>query len=554
MDASPAVATPATQQALRRAVQARTRKPSQLALFLASQREAILLFLPVAAAYLGAAWYAVFVLGIRPFEPALQAVTAWMTLWGARPTFPAMLVTQEPFPAFVALPLNLVPAIRDTGFAPHIVSALAGALTVVVLVNLLRFTGVGRPTRWVGALAFGLTPAVVWAAAAGGAASLGMALTAITALLVAHWYRTEGVHWLVAASFSAGLLTITLVDSVALVLCFAGAIWLVAATRPGLSAGRVSAYLITFLVPVFFIFSLWLMLAWFAVTSLGTFLEYGSIYPLARDAMAQTPAPPLIPANPFEYLVVLLGDLVAVMPLVLAALLAGVLGLIFRFRRTLLATWLILGTYGGYLLLLFLAGLPLPLERAWYLLLPVAAWLIAEVLAREPNATHAPVRAQLGVAGILAIATAVSAAGLLLLPPRLLPGVQPLAAVAAGDPATPGWAAIRDAGLELSSLTEGPILTDLVSTFPLMLASGDPGLFLQTERPLLPPARPSRTAPRAVQAVLVRDPAVSRDADGFSRRYPTFYGLGASFADLLADWSGLGWRLYRVQPGTSPES
>jgi hypothetical protein len=198
-----------------------------------------------------------------------------------------------------------------------------------------------------------------------------------------------------------------------------------------------------------------------------------------------------------------------------------------------------------------LGGLTFPWLRQLIVVVPLVTLLVGLGLAATRRSWLGPVAACLML--LAAVPTTVGA----MLTPRTGQEEMPVLRAILGLPTTgvtPSPAIAREVAkyLDERHLTDGSVLVDSFTGFPVILASGSPRQFIITSDRDFALALASPTA-FGVRYLLVPAPADGNSLgslDALNRNFPRLWPTGAASGGLEREFTGPGnrveWRLYRV--------
>lgn len=499
------------------------------------------------------AWVILVRWGLIPADAAARTLLAAEVFFSRDPKLANLGFVWLPLPAFLQLPLVLVPGLWPTGLAGAVVSALAGALTGALINETARALGWGR-SRYLLVAAFALNPAVIYVSASGLTEPLLMAAVLGQVRCFIGWAGAEAqgnrraaVAWLVGLGVSSAVAVLTRYEGWFLSIVLALMVGAIARKSSGPEAAQASV--LVYAAPAVYAAFLWAFFNWLIMgnplyfllgpySSRAYFLAEGSGTGLTAAAVAVLEAGWSLSPLFFPAAVGLLGlglgrrnltyALVAAFWLAVPLFLALSLGsgqipnIQYRYLTPLIAGSIVTAAVG-------LSGPAI--DRRWHIL---AGLLLA--LLGPPT----------GLAGMLRDPMSMSSLSL-----------RPFAEALLSGQVTPLWAFERELADYLIASGAGPVLTDTAGGVEMVVFfTGQPGRFI------LPADRDFEAAlqepARAATHVLVPAPAGTGALHRINQVYPELYAAGADWAVLEKEVGP--YRLYRIpeaqpgRPGPPPES
>lgn len=186
---------------------------------------------------------------------------AYMVLWNDPPRLAAIGLDAGTFASLLYMPFSIVKPVATSLVALPVLSAVAAALLMASLNNLMRVCDINLGFRVVLLLLFGLNPMFVFYAGNGAPTVLGLLLLGIALTATISWAATDQTRHLAAAGLAMGV-AITVDYAYILVgFGFMLAFMVISAQKkdPGL---KVRATLLLFLTPVVYALLFWCLLNW----------------------------------------------------------------------------------------------------------------------------------------------------------------------------------------------------------------------------------------------------------------------------------------------------
>jgi hypothetical protein len=451
-------------------------------------------------AYLAMAWW-FWHNDLVPGDSMSRVANAYYTVFSRDPHLAAIGFVWNPLPSLILLPflpLSLVlPALTQQGLLVVLVSATLMALTVAVLHDILRLSGVPRIPRLVLTGAFALHPMIIIYSGNGmsEACFLLCLMLAVRALL--RWLTDGRPESLVPLGLAVGLAYGARYEALAPVaavpvLVFLTTLWRTPARVPSpagsgprshaLALARTDA-VIAGLPGVLAVF-LWALAGklivgqWFATFS----SQYGNSAQVSANATGiSSVTGDDLPGRVAYWLQQMLG----LAPLLALALAAALIMAWHRRDPRVLAAVTVLGSVLAFDALAFLSGTSFGWLRFHITAIPLTVLLAGHLVAAVPRPGPGRVRSR-----ATAVIVAAAAMALVAIPSALVTLGQPALAreesewfTAEGAERTRGLTKVNRqvaADLDAMALPEGAVLTDAAYAFGVVLASDRPKQFVIT--------------------------------------------------------------------------
>lgn len=529
--------------------------------------EGRVLFVLAAAAYLAVASFLVFGLGSVHGDAWSRVGNASYVFFSRDPHLAAIGFVWNPLPSVAVMPLlpfrPIWPELVTHGFAANVVSAIAMAGCVVLVLALLRALQVPRPLRIAMTATLALHPLIVYYGANGMSEALFLLFLLWATVALVHWIRspTATMH-LISCGVALGLSYLTRYEAVGaagLVIASVGMIsFLHARGALGLRMSIASADAIIVTFPFAAAFLGWALASWVIVGS--PFETFTSLYgnasqvALGAEGIQQVTGQGTPAAD--DYVAAQVLGIALALPIVGA--LAALTGLLGR-RLEFVGPVAVLGGVLVFAAVAFLTGrsfgwlrfsisaVPLATALAGAAVLVVVRWT-----ARRRSGVRLLAQGAIGaLAVVLLAAQAATSLGAMVSPTLGREEIQAMTALL-GAPERPTLDShdMRASGsaaaafLDDLDLGSGEVLVDAAQGFPIILQSADPRQFVIT---------PDRDFDATLE-----DPAIygvryllvprSGSLDALSQRYPGIYATGAGFGPLVAEFTSgsHGWRIYEI--------
>ncbi len=491
-------------------------------------------------------------LGLFPPDAQWYTVQAWSLLTGDVSRLSMFHTPMPPFPTVLQAPLLLVPALRYEGLAAGILSALAGALLCVLLNRMLNRWSMPRLLRYPILLLFALNPIVLFNGGNGSSEMLAALLILLSLQLVSNWYEAENLQSLIQLGFTLGLLSLTRYEALPYVLLLPLLLLFAPSSRKDQTGERAFGVLATCFVPAVSTLGLGALVGLMVESSPQYWVEGERTAPLQlpqllSDLAAFSPLPQAVsPQN---------GSILEGVPALgmspLFALCVALLLLISWRRMDRLSASLIVATAFFPMLYWFaptLGGAEPPLRGLFLttvLGVALGGRLYQQARAFEPAKGPLALMVGLALLSASALSTGTTASAMANAPASgnsSAPFVEGL--LSANSIASP-WQEERSvAGYIQSRDGASSVLVDDFEGYRVLFFSARPELFVTRGTPAFPVTLKAPSG--RVDHLLVRDPQLEGVHDLVASRYPALYALGGSGAELVGDWPGAGWRLYRL--------
>ncbi|MFQ6131779.1 MAG: hypothetical protein ACE5R4_07060 [Armatimonadota bacterium] len=222
-----------------------------------------LAFVAALLAYVALAWRAVHIIGRVDWEALASTARAYEATHATGSlNLSLMGFGDPPLPVLLQVPLvYLNPAWATQGLAASLVSAIAGALAVLVVWKLLREAGLGYAATWALLVLLGANPVWLAACTTGSKMALVGLFAAVAGLAMIRWVRDGTLRDLVVLALAASAAPMAAFEAVGLPVAAAAVVLAILARRRR-GAGEVEGTLVTLLLPVAYVAGLWLFTSW----------------------------------------------------------------------------------------------------------------------------------------------------------------------------------------------------------------------------------------------------------------------------------------------------
>ena len=483
------------------------------------------------------------------YEPDAMGSTvqSWLLLSGDLFGFTAASSTLPPLPALLQAPLSLIPYFREEALSGNLLTALAGALICSLSNSTLAGLRLSRRWRWSLVALTALSPLFLHFSGIGSGAIVAACLAMLSVCLFLSWQRAfqagrdSALASLISLGFVAGLAALTRYDSLAYAGLLGVLLWMQAVQAGSSRLGGKAALLITYCVPVVSILGIWL---WFAVLVANDPSRINSEGLPAMltgyrwlDSTSASFAPTSLFLSTSAAVAWLWGPL-AFFAMGEVALLLDYL--VTRHFPSLTLALLALSILGSHSLAI-LDG-----RQGWWIPGLVTVVTLGPILAGQVVSRSAQwgwsVRASLSIVAMVVAGLILSAGA----------SATALAQVAmTGTVRTAAEGAFGEERQIASFITEhagqGSVLLDDEEGYRIVFFARHPELFLMRGNPGYDQAL--REPRGRIDYLLARNPAIrsTRDQTRINGQYPALFDLGSDWTDLLGEWRGAGWRLYRVK-------
>lgn len=523
-------------------------------------------FVALLTVYLALAVVLVFgVGGVHP-DAWSRVGNAYYVLYSRDPHLAAMGFVWNPLPSMVVLPLlplhKLWPELVTIGFASNIVSALAMAASVVVVLRILRDLRLPLWVQVTFTAAYAFHPLIVYYAANGMSEALFLLFLLWSCRGLMLWARGGETTALVSAGLALALAYLTRYEAVGAAALASIVVAVVAfAKARGPIRARLSvagADVVVLVLPVAVAFGGWALASWLITGS--PFQTFTSLYgnssqvELASRWIGEATGQGTGTAP--AYLLRQVLGLTAAVPLIAVAALT--VGTLKRDTRA-IAPLAILGGVLAFAAWAFLSGQSFGWLRFYIGTVPLTVVLGACAVAANGETVKRRVRFRSRTVALGATAVAIClvvqnglAAGTLIDPALAREEVQ-ATTILAGRPSSHELTAkqMAVAGAAMASHVDalapgsGTVLIDAATGFPIILQSRSPTQFIITsdrdfEAALADPAI------HGVRYLIVEN---DDPRDAVLRTYPGLAHGGGDLADLVAEYASGPhvWRLYAVR-------
>ena len=226
--------------------------------------EGLVLLLIAAGVYFWLGYRTIVDDGVVVFDALDRLTRAYLAWHNDPPKLAAIGFVFPPLTTVVFLPFTLVKPLATSLVALPLASALFGGWMVVAMNRLLARCSMPGPQRWLLLAAFALNPLVLFYAGNGMSEVVYLALLTVSLYGFASWFLTNQPRFLVAAGLAFSLLVL---------LRYSFAVWaVVIAVMMGIGLNRRGAgndetegTLVTFLAPLIYALSVWVLFNWLIV-------------------------------------------------------------------------------------------------------------------------------------------------------------------------------------------------------------------------------------------------------------------------------------------------
>lgn len=226
--------------------------------------ESLLIFVLATAVYFWIGYQTVVDNGVVVFDALDRLTRAYMVWHNDPPKLAAIGFVFPPLTTMIFLPFTLIKPLATSLVALPLASAMFGGAMVGAINRLFARCSMPRFQRWIVLVVFALNPMLVFYAGNGMSELASLALLAFSLYCFASWVLTTQPRFLVAAGLAFSLLVL---------LRYSFGIWaLVIAVMIAIGLGRRGAQsdetegtLITFLAPLTYALSVWILFNWLIV-------------------------------------------------------------------------------------------------------------------------------------------------------------------------------------------------------------------------------------------------------------------------------------------------
>ena len=479
-----------------------------------------------------------------------RVANGYYVVFSRDPHLAAIGSVWNPLPSLAAIPLlllsPLIPVLASKAFAGVIVSAICGAVAMVLARRLLVLFGVGRGAGLVLTGVLAIQPLILLSAATGASESMLLAIALYATLHLTRWLRKDDPWHLAHTGFGLGLAYLVRYEAVAAALITVLIVLVVSLWRSRGGRRARTLFLLDCLLvggPFAASFGAWALVLRLVAGS--WFTTYTSLYGNTAQVTNARETIDKVTGGNFEgVLAYLTAQLFAVAPFALLFVVIAMVIAALRRDAGVLGPVAILGGILAFDEWAFLSGSSFGWLRFQFMAIPwgvvMAGYILAALRGGEGRLTFRKVTAWTVLIAILA---PLPLAWWASLDSRLAREESLALSVAQG-----GQYVMQDqvaAYLDSLDLPEGSVITDVAYSFPIVLASRNPKQFVITpdrdfEEKLNNPVEGK------VRYALVIDPAFST-ADAVALRFPGIHGDGSGVATLTYEWRdgrGASWRLY----------